>query len=226
MIPNWTDDINIVPLARSDLRKTWDLEGKFVVVYSGNLGRAHDIEAFLKAAELLKNRADIVFVFIGGGQATSALAARLRERGVLNTQFRPYQPREMLSHSLGVADVHWLSLRADLDGLIVPSKFYGIAAAGRPVIVVSSPTMELAQLVTQFDCGVHVLPGDGVGFATAITELVADRELRFRMGENARRMLEERFTKDAALDRWHAILRQPHDAPARSRLRIEEHTAS
>ena len=219
---NWTDDDQVVPQAESTLRGAWGLEGKFVVAYSGNLGRAHEVEAFLAAAELLKYRTDIEFVFIGGGQAMPSLAERLRTSGIPNVQFRPYQPRQMLSQSLAVADVHWLSLRADLDGLIVPSKFYGIAAAGRPMIVVSSPTMELALLVAKHDCGVCVAAGDGAAFARAVADLARDADRCRRMGQNARRMLEEQFTKAAALDLWYDILVRARDAPKAASPRTGE----
>jgi glycosyltransferase involved in cell wall biosynthesis len=210
-ISNWTDDEKVVPEKSSALRNSWHLGGKFVVAYSGNLGRAHDIGAFLEAAELLKDREDIAFVFIGGGQALKRLSLQLQERGISNVQFRPYQPRELLSQSLAVADLHWLSLCPGLDGLIVPSKFYGIAAAGRPMIVVSSPTMELASLVSQWDCGVAVLAGDGVAFARAVEDLARDPERCRHMGENARRMLDAHFTKAASLEKWRNLLLSVRD---------------
>src|SRR5262249_2592415 len=140
VVANWTDDEEIKPSdpALNPLRREWSLEGKFVVGYSGNLGRAHDIETLLDAAERLRANPGIVFLFIGGGRGLRDLETEVAKRQLSNFQFRPYQPRERLSVSLGVADVHWLSLKTGLDGLLLPSKFYGIAAAGRPMIVVGS----------------------------------------------------------------------------------------
>jgi hypothetical protein len=113
------------------LRRDWSLQGRFVVGYSGNLGRAHDYATVLAAAERLRDHPNIIFLFIGGGYQLKQLADQVRNRGLSNFRFFDYQDRALLKFSLGVPDVHWLSLRATVEGLIVPSKFYGIAA-GRP----------------------------------------------------------------------------------------------
>lgn len=209
VVHNWTDDAAIActDIAANALRRQWLLDDKFVVAYSGNLGRAHDIDTLLGAAERLRARTDIVFLFIGGGHGLSDLEAEARKRGLTQVVFKPYQPRNLLSQSLGVADVHWLSLKAGLDGLILPSKFYGIAAAGRPIIVIGSPDGELAKLVTQFDSGFQVGLGQSEDLARIIVSLAEDRTRCRQTGLNARRMLEERFTKEQALEHWHTILR-------------------
>jgi glycosyltransferase involved in cell wall biosynthesis len=139
VIANWCDDETIRPAAETDnpLREAWHLSGKFVVGHSGNLGRAHDFETLLAAAERLRNESRIVFLMIGGGRHFQELAQAVKARGLENSfRFRPYQERAMLPHSLGVADVHWLSLHPALEGLIVPSKFYAIATAGRPIVMI------------------------------------------------------------------------------------------
>src|SRR5207248_628607 len=121
VIPNWSNDEEIVPVASCDnpLRRDWKLEGKFVVGYSGNLGRAHDFETVLGAAERLRANPQIVFLFIGGGHSFAELAQRVKELQ-LEPMFRflPYQDRALLKYSLGVPDVHLLSLRPELEGLI------------------------------------------------------------------------------------------------------------
>jgi glycosyltransferase involved in cell wall biosynthesis len=209
VIPNWTDDEAIVPAdgASNALRKEWSLDGKFVVAYSGNLGRAHDVETLVGAAERLRARDDIVFLFIGGGSGLVLLKAEVAKRGLANFRFEPYQPREFLPRSLGVGDVHWLSLKAGLDGLILPSKFYGIAAAGRPIIVIGSPDGELSRLVTQYSCGVAIQPGQCAELARVISRLATDPSRARELGLSARRMLDEHFTKSQALARWHELLR-------------------
>lgn len=207
VIANWSDDEAVAPIAVSSLREAWGLTDKVVVAYSGNLGRAHDIETFLGAAERLRERRDIVFLFVGSGHGVSALASELQRRGLTNVQFRPYQPRELLAQSLAVGDIHWLSLKSCLDGLILPSKFYGIAAAGRPIIVVGSRGAELGALVTQNDCGFSVALGDSEGFAQAVATLANDRDRRLLMGQKARGMLNAHFRKVRAVEQWHDVLR-------------------
>src|SRR5690606_3131947 len=106
----------------------------FVVGYSGNFGRAHEFATLLDAAEELLRAPDIRFLMIGEGQQRGFVEAEARRRGLTNILFKPFQPSEMLSESLGVSDVHIVSLLPSLEHCIVPSKFYGVLAAGRPTI--------------------------------------------------------------------------------------------
>ena len=140
VIGNWADRALITPLPpeESALRKEWIC---FVVGYAGNLGRAHDIDTMLAAMTLLQQRATkspsdlaarVMFVFIGGGAQRARLEREALKRGLSNFRLRPYQPKERLGETLALADVHLVSLNPKLEGLIVPSKFYGIAAARPP----------------------------------------------------------------------------------------------
>jgi len=207
-VHNWTDDEQIVPsdTRGNPLRRTWSLEEKFVVAYSGNLGRAHDIETLFGAAMRLREQSRIAFLVIGGGRGFCDLQERVQAHALSNFRFEPYQPREQLPISLGVADIHWLSLKPSLDGLVFPSKFYGVAAAGRPIIIVGSAQGELSNLVKRYDCGICIEPGMDEEFANAILALAEDPLRVRRLGENARSMLEESFTKVQALEKWRAVL--------------------
>jgi len=215
VIANWTDDDEIKPSdpAGNPLRREWSLEGKFVVGYSGNLGRAHDIATLLDAAERLRARPDIVFLFIGGGRGLRDLESESLKRNLGTFRFQPYQPRENLSLSLGAADVHWLSLKTGLDGLLLPSKFYGIAAAGRPILVIGSPEGEFAKLVAHHHCGFCVAPGNGEELARVILSLSDNPSERRQLGENARRMLDESLTKSHAFRRWRSTLQAAASTP-------------
>lgn len=209
VIPNWADDELIVPVSPSGnpLRREWKLEGKFVVGYSGNLGRAHDFTAVLDAAERLRDNAKIVFVFIGGGRQFDELARQVRARRLDETvKFFPYQNRSSLEYSLSVPDVHWLSLRPELEGLMFPSKFYGAAAAGRPILALTATTGEIAGLVTRYGCGMALDPADAAGLTHAIVGLAADPQRCADMGKRARKMLDDNFTRRGAFEHWRAIL--------------------
>jgi glycosyltransferase involved in cell wall biosynthesis len=209
VIPNWTDDEEISPFPRTDnpLRRQWGLEDKFVVGYSGNLGRAHEFDTILTASQRLKDHPRIVFICVGGGHSFDDLSRRVDQHGLRRTfRFFPYQDRSMLKYSLGVADVHWISLKPQLEGLIVPSKFYGVAAAGRPVIAISAKDGEIAQLVEQNACGVVIGPGDAKALADALIELSGDIERVAEMGRRARAMLEAHFTRRQAFESWRAVL--------------------
>ena len=140
------------------------------------------------ADELLRGHPEIVFLIVGGGQ--------------------PYQPRQMLKQSLSLPDVHWLSLEPRLEGLIVHSKFYGIAAAGRPTIAVGASDGEIANLVQHYQCGLAIAVGNGAGMASAILNLSRNREELRRMGHNARKMVDEHFGRRRSLEAWGSLLQR------------------
>jgi colanic acid biosynthesis glycosyl transferase WcaI len=210
IIPNWADDeaIRPMPAPNHPLRALWGLEGKFALAYSGNLGRAHDWTTLLDAADLLRARDDIAFLLIGDGFHRASLRRAAEARG-LGERFRfvAYQMRERLALSLTAADAHWACLRPELEGCIVPSKVYGVAAAGRPCLFIGAADGEVGGMVREFSCGLQIDMGDARGLADAIQRLADDVALRALMGENARRMIDERFSKAAALARFTEELR-------------------
>lgn len=208
VIPNWADAETIQPVSaeKNPLCAQWGLEGRFVVGYSGNLGRAHEIDTLLGALERLKDEAGMAFVLIGGGAQFQKLQAEVAARGISNVSFQDYQPRERLSYSLSVSDVHLVMLRPQLEGLIVPSKLYGIAAAARPTIFIGDEEGEIARVLRNAGAGVTVRPGDAEGLVSAIQRLRRMPELRRAMGNAARRMLEERYAQRLALAAWEEVL--------------------
>jgi len=205
VIPNWTDDEAIAPIpaAQNPLRVCLGLENAFVVGYSGNLGRVHEFETVLGAAVLLRREKHLVFVVIGRGVHVDALRERVHAQGLDNCfKFLPLQSRASLKYSLSLPDVHWLSLRPEFEGLIVPSKFYGIAAAGRPVISITARDGEIGRLVTNAYCGVVIEPGLSTELASSIMLLRNDRTTREAMGKNARALIDARFSARRAVATW------------------------
>ncbi len=208
VIANWADGALLRPLDRGahPLRAEWGLDGKFVVGYSGNLGRVHEFRTVLDAADALRAQTDIVFLFVGGGARKVALAMAAEERGLSNVLFKPYQPRASLGQSLSAADVHLVTLRPELEGLVVPSKFYGVAAVGRPTIFIGDAKGEIGSVVQEAECGICVKQGDVEGLVGAVTSLRNDSLLRERMGTNARRVFDERYDKALAVAAWRSLL--------------------
>jgi len=176
---------------------------QFVVGYSGNLGRAHDVTTMIGAMRLLRNDAGIVFSIRGGG----AKLEEIRRENLPNVRFEPYATRERLSESLSSADAHLVTLNPKLEGLIVPSKFYGVLAVARPVLYIGSHEGDLARLVVDNDLGYVIEPGESVTLANAIRELAANAEKRAEMGRRARALYDARFAPDIALAQWERILR-------------------
>jgi colanic acid biosynthesis glycosyl transferase WcaI len=208
VIENWADADSIVPkpAETSALRRRLNLHGQFVVCYSGNLGRAHEYDAMLGAAEALREDASVTFVFIGGGVKMKRLQAQVGERRLRNVQFLPYQPRESLADSLAAADAHLASLLPALEGFIVPSKFYGILAAGRPVVFIGDPDGELARVIRAAQCGLVVGSGESAALVSAIRRLQQDANECERMGCASRRLLSERYSAVRGIDDWVALI--------------------
>lgn len=174
----------------------------FVVSYSGNLGRAHEVATMVGAMRRLAGDARIRFVIIGGGAQLDAVKRAAGE----NVRFEPYAPREQLSESLAAADAHLVSLLPQLEGLVVPSKLYGILAVGRPVLFIGAPDGEIAKIVTEHGCGFAIAPGDDAALADRIVELAAHREAAAAMGARGRALYESRFAPADALAHWERIL--------------------
>lgn len=208
IIPNWAHeaDIQPMPFHQSQLRNHLHLSGKFVVGYSGNLGRAHDIDTIYDAAWQLREVNHIAFLIIGGGYGYEQLRLRVYQTGLLNMIFQSYQPIEKLSDSMAAANLHLLSLRPELEGLIVPSKFYGIAAAQRPMIFIGDKAGELARLIAAHHCGFSVLQGQGAELASHILALSDDEKTCERFGLAARELLDTRFSRARAHQQWHDLL--------------------
>jgi len=208
VIANWCNDEAIKPQPQTGnpLRPAWDLVGKFIFGYSGNLGRAHEYDTVLEAAKRLRRDPRIVFLMIGGGKRFEDLAKAVKAHALEGSfRFLAYQEQALLPHSLSVPDVHWLSLQPQLEGLIVPSKFYGIAAAGRPMVMIGDPEGEIGRLVQQHGCGVAIAPGNAEALARTLKHWSNEPQIVSEMGLRARQMLEERFSRLQALARWREL---------------------
>jgi colanic acid biosynthesis glycosyl transferase WcaI len=207
-VHNWSDGLSIRPLqARANpIRKQWGLTDRFVIGYSGNLGRGHEFETILRAAEALKDKSDIVFLFIGAGHHLSLIEERARALGLSNVICRPYEPPSRLMESLGVADLHLVSLRPELEGLMVPCKFFGIAAAGRPTVYIGDVDGEIPLILNAADCGRTIPVGDVEGLVGYITQLRQSPEQADRWGSNARDVFMRRFDRRHAIEQWNVIL--------------------
>jgi colanic acid biosynthesis glycosyl transferase WcaI len=209
IIENWSDGalVRPIPRAANEFRREWGLDNRFVVGYSGNMGRAHEFETILRACELLRSQTEVIFLFIGEGRQRKWIHEEVARRGLGNVMFRPYQARESLALSLGASDLHLVTLQPSMEGLIVPSKYYGIAAAGRPVIFVGDIDGEIARALTRDECGVAIGTGDSSGLASAIQEMHANADETERMGARARLAFERLYDRPVGLLNWTALLR-------------------
>ena len=208
IVHNWADGQGIrpIPHQQNALRVEWRLQDKFVVAYSGNMGRAHEFETILQIASVLRNEARFLFLFIGDGAKRTWIEREIRLRRLKNVVFKPYQMRDMLAQTLSVADIHVISLQPALEGLIIPSKFYGVAAAGRPVLYVGDPNGEIGSIIRSADCGFGVGVGEAVPAAEFLRALIANPARADQLGRNARRVFDEHYDRRFALASWRRVI--------------------
>lgn len=208
VIENWADGEAIRPMAASEsaLRAGLPPETSFVVQYSGNLGRAHEYQTILGAAQILAGEPGWLFLMVGGGANMVRLQAEAARLALTNMLFLPYRPREQLADSLAAGDVHLSCLLPEMEGLIVPSKFYGILAAGRPVIVIGDREGEQARIVREEGCGEASAGGDPIALAQLLRVLRNDQQRCERAGARARAVFESRYALPIPLQQWRAIL--------------------
>jgi colanic acid biosynthesis glycosyl transferase WcaI len=188
VIPDWADCSAIVPGSKDNpFARAHGLTDKFVVMHSGNIGLSQALEGVIEAAAHLQHVPEIQVVFVGEGVKKPALQERARALGLKNVRFLPYQPKDLLTESFATADVFIVSLLPGLAGYIVPSKLYGILAAGRPYVAAVEDECEVAQITRKHECGLVVAPGQPKDLAEAVLSLYYDREgLMGRLGANAR----------------------------------------
>ena len=169
VIPNWVDTETLTPRERdNEWSREQELVDRFVVMHSGNVGHAQDLDSLVRAATFLRDLDRLTIAIVGDGARRTDLEqlAKLLETDAV--RFLPYQNRTLLPLSLSSAHVHVVGLARGLSGYVVPSRLYGVLAVGRPVVVAADRDSETAQLVEEIGCGVVVPPGRPELLAAAI----------------------------------------------------------
>jgi len=207
-IPNWA----VVPTSSrlkssNPLALQWGIESVFAVQYSGNFGRLHDILTILEAARLLQDQ-PIRFIFVGGGAKRAQILAYCKAYDLSNVIVQSYQPRDQLELSLTACDLSLVSLIPGSEDTVAPSKFYGILASSRPVLLIANRDSELALLIEQEECGVVVEQGDVGGLSDALLMLQANPELVTRMSERAGALYRKHFGRQQSTAAYLQLLRQ------------------
>lgn len=183
------------------------LDNKFIVMYSGNIGLFYDLENIIKITKEFSHYEDLVFLFIGEGAMKENMNAFVMENGIENVLFLPYQPKEFIKYSLNVADIHLVVNQKGIKGVSVPSKIYGVMAAGKPILGVLERESEAEILITNSDCGVVVEPQDYNGIIEAIKHFynMKDQE-RKEMGIRGRDYLEQNLKKETSIQKYNEVL--------------------
>jgi len=216
VIPNWSDVRSITPMSRDNgWARRHKLNRRFVVMHSGNIGHAQNLDALIRAATFLRDLDDLAVVIIGSGARRAELVRLARVFEADKVEILPYQERGILSQSLSTADVHVVGLARGLAGYVVPSRLYGILAAGRPVIAATDAESETAQLVAGVGCGVVVPPGDPFALAVAIRAAHDGEYDLAEMGRRARAFAEAEADRSTAVRRYLDVLSELEVAGAR-----------
>jgi putative colanic acid biosynthesis glycosyltransferase WcaI len=207
VIPNWVDTSRLAPSEKTNpWAKNAGLADKFVVMHSGNVGHAQDLDSLVRAATFLRDLDDLRILIIGTGARHAELVALAELLEVEQVQFLYYQSRGVLPQSLSSADVHVVGLAPGLAGYVVPSRLYGILAVARPVIVAADPESETAQVVERVGCGIVVPPGRPELLARAIRD-AHDGKLDLReMGLRGREWVETEADRTVAVGRYRDLL--------------------
>jgi glycosyltransferase involved in cell wall biosynthesis len=207
-IRDGADPDAIAPVAPADnpLLAELGLADKFVVLYSGNAGRAHTFDAVLEAARRLRKDPGIVFVFIGGGSKRPELERIVQAEGLPNVLFFGYFPREKLRYSLSMADISLVTESPAVAELLIPCKTYGIMASGRPLVFVGSESSEVAEMVREADCGHVVAPDDPDTLTKVILRLREEPGEAEALSRRSREAAETRYSRGRIAEQWRACL--------------------
>ncbi|MEL7096317.1 MAG: glycosyltransferase family 4 protein [Pseudomonadota bacterium] len=209
IIENFVNDEQITPSSEQapELRREWGLaDSDFIVGYSGNLGRAHDLQTILSTASELRDFHQIKFLFVGSGFLHQKLKREIEAQNLNNVLLKPYQPRERLPESLALPDLHWAALNPLLEGYMVPSKVYGVLSAGRPLLMIGDRDGEIGRLVDEFNFGICVSPNDIQRAKEFILSLHNDPGRKKHMGACARKVIVNRASQAIALENWRDLV--------------------
>jgi glycosyltransferase involved in cell wall biosynthesis len=212
VIQNWEDESFIRPTAKEDnaFAREQGTTERFTLLYSGNIGRFHELETAIDAVGLLEDRGrtDIGMLVIGEGARKAELRDYVEAEGIENVDFLPFQPRERLPETLTAGDASLVGIKPEMEGMCVSSKLYSSLAAGVPILAVVGEGDEVARVVQEFDCGAYVPPGDAEAAADALAKWADDELLAERQGDNARETFVERYTKDRAITQYGDLLKR------------------
>ena len=225
MINNWIDENQIYPLTEKhpkvvEFKKKYGLDGKFVIMYSGNIGLYYDLENLIKVLKQFrkgytltgvreegpktKDGREVVFAFVGAGSMLDKLALYRKKHHFENIVFIPYQDKDDLIYSLNAGNVHWCVNAKGIKGVSCPSKAYGIMAVGKPILGVLENGTEIRHLIEECNCGKCCEPGNYVAVAANIRWYIenADNDEVKQMGMRGRKYLEEKLTRDVSIKRY------------------------
>ncbi len=216
IFPNWVDTETMRPISGpTAFRREHKLEGKFVVLYAGNIGIHQGLDMLLEAARVLQERDDIVFVVAGDGNYRQLFAERLAAQPDLHVRLLPLQPKERWAEMLSSADVGLVMETRHMANLSMPSKILNQMSCGRPLVAVTAPETALAQILKETGAGVVVSPGSAKSLALTLADLASAPAKCLGMGSAAREYVVRDAARDQILKRLPLLLERALYRPDR-----------
>jgi len=212
VIPPWPLErfIESVPHADNPFRAEHGLGGKFVVMYSGNISPAHPLDTVLKAVAKIKDRPELILLFIGGKTACEKIEQFARDHVCENIRTLPYQPIEKIKYSLSAADVHLVSMGDNMVGLVHPCKVYGAMAAARPIFGLGPAACHVGEIVKAEQAGWMVQHGDVDGTEKTLRQMLDTSSCDFElMGGRCREAIDSRLSRQALCSDFCGLLEKP-----------------
>ncbi|MDK0899077.1 glycosyltransferase family 4 protein [Clostridium perfringens] len=205
-INNWIDEKEVYPIVSHEkidnFKCKYELNDKFIIMYSGNIVLYYDLENIIKVIGKFKDRDDIIFAFVGDGSVKEKIEKYSIQNNLNNVKFIPYQPKENLKYSLNSADVHWVVNAKGIKGVSVPSKLYGVMAVGKPVLGVLDNGSEARLILEESNCGVCSEPSDYKTIENNINYIINNKEKIKSLGMNGRAYLENYLSKNKSIDKY------------------------
>ncbi len=213
VINNWIDEKEIYPLDKNNKKvkeflKEYDLENKFIIMYSGNLGLYYDLENIMDIILKFKDNDDVRFVFVGEGSVKQKLVDKVNNYKNTNIVFIPYQKKEDLVYSLNACDVHLVTNAKGIKGVSVPSKIYGVLATNKPVIGILEDGSEASNIIKKAKCGVVIEPEDYVNIEKTFKDIINKKDNFVNKYSNGRKYLEDNLKKKISLDKYSKELKK------------------
>ena len=213
---NWADGALISPLPtthnpQSTIHNPQSTIHTLRILYSGNLGLAHDLDTISAAMLALKDDPRFRFIFAGAGPRRKPLEDFCRDRALHNVAFLPYQPRHRLSDHLAACHLGLVTQHPNTLGSVVPSKIYALMAAARPVLFIGPRAATPARIIQRFRCGWQIDPGDANSLISLLHLLASDPALLRDAGHRARQAFLEHYDLPIGVNRITAILSAIHN---------------
>jgi len=198
---------DIFPIENYNLKEKAGFQDHLVVMYSGNFGVAHEYETLLETTKLLRNNSQIVFYIVGGGINYNKLKAACKDEGLTHVVFKPYVDKEKLNESLNLADVHITIFNDEFKNVLMPSKYYGILACAKPIILITDGANDISRDINKYQIGIVIRKGDAQTLAGQLVHMLDEPKSIKAMSQAASTLYKEKYAKEVVLQKYSKVVK-------------------